>query len=63
MSDDGIDQTYVDRLIDERDLEAYLQERLGPSDHFEVERHEAGNSNDLRQMERDRICSPTPPCR
>lgn len=46
MSDDGTDHTYVDRLIDERALEAYLQEQLGPSDHFEVERHEAGHSNE-----------------
>jgi aminoglycoside phosphotransferase (APT) family kinase protein len=46
MSDNGDDQAYVERLIDDRALKAYLRDQLGPCDGFEVERHEEGHSNE-----------------
>lgn len=51
MADEGTDQSYVDRLIDEHALETYLHDRLGPSERFAVERHEAGHSNETLFVE------------
>jgi aminoglycoside phosphotransferase (APT) family kinase protein len=53
MSDERTDKTYVDRLIDEKALQRYLEDQLGPSDHFKVERHEAGHSNETIFLEWD----------
>ncbi len=40
------DETYLDRLIDEEQLRAYLADALGPADRLEVERVDAGHSNE-----------------
>ena len=53
MTDD-----YLDRLIDEDALAAYLEATLGPADAFEVEYHEAGHSNETLMLtwgERDLV--------
>jgi aminoglycoside phosphotransferase (APT) family kinase protein len=39
-------EDYVDRLVDEGALRAYLEERLGPVESFAVERHAEGHSNE-----------------
>jgi len=38
--------SYVDRLVDERTLEAYLTHELGAATTYEVTRHPAGHSNE-----------------
>jgi aminoglycoside phosphotransferase (APT) family kinase protein len=43
MTDDA---DYYRRLVDEDALADYLAEHLGPADHFEVERHAEGHSNE-----------------
>jgi aminoglycoside phosphotransferase (APT) family kinase protein len=40
------DQGYVDRLVDEAALAAYLRETLGPAAELSVEYHQAGHSNE-----------------
>jgi len=39
-------EDYVDRLVDEGALRAYLEEHLGPVERFHVERHAEGHSNE-----------------
>ena len=43
MTGDG---EYLDRLVDEDALAAYLEEELGPAGRFAVERHPEGHSNE-----------------
>lgn len=40
------EQAYVERLCDPDALASYLENRLGPADAVDVERHEAGHSNE-----------------
>jgi len=42
MSDDG----YMDRLVDEDSLAAYLEAELGPAESYGIDRHQAGHSNE-----------------
>ena len=44
MSDKS--QDYFERLVDVDALEAFLEDELGPADHYEVERHNQGHSNE-----------------
>jgi aminoglycoside phosphotransferase (APT) family kinase protein len=44
MSDQS--QEYFERLVDVDALEAFLEDELGPADHYEVERHNEGHSNE-----------------
>ncbi|ELY44449.1 phosphotransferase family protein [Natronorubrum sulfidifaciens] len=40
------DETYLDRLVDRDQLRSYLTDALGPADRLEVERVDAGHSNE-----------------
>ncbi|WP_336037064.1 phosphotransferase family protein [Halobacterium yunchengense] len=55
---------YVDRLVDEAALRAYLEAELGPADSFAVERHGEGHSNETLFVEwgdRDLVVRRPPP--
>jgi aminoglycoside phosphotransferase (APT) family kinase protein len=42
---------YFERLVDVDKLQAFLEEELGPTDSYGVERHEGGNSNETLTVE------------
>jgi aminoglycoside phosphotransferase (APT) family kinase protein len=46
MTDD-----YFDRLVDEEELAAFLEAELGPTDSYDVQRHEQGHSNETLFVE------------
>ena len=59
MSDD-----YFERLVDEEALAEFFTEELGPADHYEVQRHEEGHSNETLFVEwgdRDLVIRRPPP--
>jgi aminoglycoside phosphotransferase (APT) family kinase protein len=58
------DRTYVERLVDEDALAAYLEEELGPADAYEVTRHAQGHSNETLFVtwgDRDLVLRRPPP--
>lgn len=40
------DNEYIDRIVDEEALVSYLTAELGPAPSYEIERHQAGHSNE-----------------
>ena len=60
----GDEREYVDRLVAPDALASYLEGRLGPADAIDVERHEAGHSNETLFVEwgsRDLVLRRPPP--
>lgn len=41
-----VSDEYLDRIVDEETLAEYLEAELGPVTEFEIERHQAGHSNE-----------------
>lgn len=46
MADDASETAYLEELVDEDSLRAYLESELGTADRFEVTYHQAGHSNE-----------------
>ncbi len=64
MTDEGVSEAYVRRLVDEDALAAYLGAELGPAEHFEVEHLAAGHSNETLLVtwgDRDLVLRRPPP--
>lgn len=62
MNDD--EKEYGQRLVDPDALASYLEPRLGPADCIDIERHEAGHSNEtlfVRWDDRDLVLRRPPP--
>ncbi|WP_336343087.1 phosphotransferase family protein [Halalkalicoccus ordinarius] len=58
------DETYLDRLVNEEALRSYLEEALGSTDEFSIQRHAEGHSNEtlfLTWGERELVLRRPPP--